>query len=383
MSIKWYFPRTTLAESLADGFTEIGRERVAMFANRQKGKTQFCLRDLMPVMKERGFLPVYIDFWSDKPDPAQAFAVGVVESYNQLPALERPHGLTDFKIKTPDLLGIGVTLGVAAQRPKLTLDAADEAIAHLLRYADHRPVFIVMDEIQHLATEPGFDPLLAKLRSFLVNRSVRCKHPIRTLFIGSDQARLADLFKSTSAPFYGATDVADFPDLGPSFTQFAAARFSDATQGLTLEGDAMDLFTRGGLLPGAFIDLLRNMASARQTSMTDAADEYGYFAGAEQGYLEHLRKLNAQDISMLVILANGTLQPYTTKSLKMLSVLANGSTADISNSSAQGTIRKLTRRSLVITKGHGQWALADSAMAAWIKASSQHIREILDAQTPS
>ena len=35
MAINWYFLRTDLATKQANDYTDIGRERIAMFANRQ------------------------------------------------------------------------------------------------------------------------------------------------------------------------------------------------------------------------------------------------------------------------------------------------------------------------------------------------------------
>lgn len=377
MAINWYYPRTPLAVRLADDFTDLGKERIAMFANRQKGKTLFCLNDLMPVMKERSYFTIYVDFWSNKEDPVQAFATGVAESYDLLGILDKPLRLTSFKLNTPQELGIKGELGLGIDRPELSMEAADDAIAHLLKYAEFKPIFIVLDEVQHLATRKVFESFVAKLRSFLINKAARCKYPIKALFIGSDQARLADLFKSSKAPFYKATDVADFPDLGRGFTDFTVDHYESRMQGTRLDRDeSYQLFCDGGKMPGSFSDLLKEMVSTDRDDLDEAATELGYFANAVENYKEHLRKLSTQDIAILVLLAREITNLYGPESLNMISILA--AKTEVTTSSAQGSIRKLENRGLIFTKGHGIWEIADSSMKIWIMENTRLIKELLN-----
>jgi hypothetical protein len=365
MAINWYFPRTALANKLAEDYTDLGKERIAMFANRQKGKTHFCLNDLMPAMKERDYFPIYVDFWSNEEDPAMAFAAGIAESYDLLSMLDKPLTLQSFKLSTPKEFGIKAELGITTERPELTMSAADEAISHLLKYAEYKPIFIVLDEVQHLATSKKFESFVAKLRSFLINKAQRCKHPIKALFIGSDQARLAELFKSSKAPFYRATDVADFPDLGRAFTDFTVNNFESRMGVATLNRDeAYKIFSDGGKMPGSFTGLLKEMVSTDRDDLQHAVTELGYFANVAENYREHLRKVNAQDVAILVLLAREIDSIYVQQSLDIIGVLSKKTGVTVS--SVQGSIRKLEGRGLVITKGHGVWEISDSAMKAWL-----------------
>ncbi len=376
MAINWYFSRTTLANKLAEDYTDLGKERIAMFANRQKGKTLFCLNDLMPAMKDRDYFPIYVDFWSNEEDPAMAFATGVAESYDLLGMLDKPLTLQSFKLSTPKELGIIAELGIASERPELTMSAADDAISHLLKYAEYKPVFIVLDEVQHLATSKKFESFVAKLRSFLINKAQRCKHPIKALFIGSDQARLADLFKSSKAPFYKATDVADFPDLGKAFTDFTVTNYESRMGVASLNRDeAYKMFSDGGKMPGSFTGLLKEMVSTDRNDLQNSAIELGYFANVAENYREHLRKVKAQDVAILILLARDIDNIYVQKSLEMIGILSKKS--KVTASSVQGSIRKLEGRGLVITKGHGVWEIADSAMKAWLLENTAEIKDLL------
>lgn len=375
MNINWYFQRQPLAKHLADSYTALGKERIAMFANRQKGKTQFCLQDLLPEMESRNYFGVYIDFWSDKSDPYKAFANGVANASLRLHTFKQPLKLSSFKVSTPTTLGIKAELGLSTQSPTAFISAADEAIQYLLTIANHRPVFMVLDEIQHLATQASFDEFVAKLRSFMVNQSKTCRYPIKAIFIGSDQARLADLFKSSKAPFYRATDVEDFPELDKNFTDFMLSNYQQISGNSLSSEQAFDLFKQNGRMPAAFTDLIKNMLSSGINNFEQALEGGKYFADAEAMYQQQLDKLNNQDVAIIVLLARGMNRPYSESFLRSAAILAEKE--EVSKSSAQGSIRKLSKKGLVITKGHGVWNISDSSMQDWLIKSTEKIKEKL------
>lgn len=377
MSINWYFHRDALAKRLADGFSDLGKERIALFANRQKGKTLFSIKDLIPLMEKKGFFCIYVDFWSNKDDPALAFATGVAESFEQLTLLKKPLTIKAFKLTSISNSPIGAELGIEFEKPESYSDnEADNAIQYLLKFAKHKPIFLVLDEIQHLATSKQFEIFTAKLRSFLINKAQRSQHPIKALFIGSDQARLSGLFKSSKAPFYRATDVEDFPELGKDFVNYTLGNYQTRMGNITLDKEeAYQLFVDGGKMPGAFTDLVRAMVAEGREDLLTASKDFDYFGNAEELYKQQLSKLNPQDIAVLALLANGYEKIFTEKNLSIIANIAGKES--VSKSSAQGTIKKLSRRGVVITKGHGVWELADSAMSEWIKHNSTSIRQYL------
>lgn len=380
MSLKWNYHRRDLAEALANDYTVLGIDRLAMFANRQKGKTHFCTHDLIPAMSEKGLFCIYVDFWSKKNDPELSLAEGVAQAYERLSLFQKPLKIDAFRLSTPKGSGLRAELGITVDAPESSTQVADAAIAWTLRMADIKSVFIVLDEIQHLATDEAFEPFTAKLRSFLINKAQLCKHPIKAMFIGSDQARLADLFKSSRAPFYKATSVSDFEELGKPFTDFIVSCFEQAREPASLDrSEAYRLFNDGGRLPGSFVGLLQKMASAKRYDLRQAAEDYGYFIDAQALYREQLAKLNQQDIAMLALLSRGWQNLYAEQSLRIIGKLADKGKA-ITKSSAQSTLRKLSKRNLVITKGHGVWELADSSMRDWIRDNSHQVEVYLTDQ---
>lgn len=74
----------------------------------------------------------------------------------------------------------------------------------------NKPVLLLLDEVQHLATSPDFYDFTAALRSFMTARS---DQKVKGIFSGSSQEGLAQLFKRTKAPFFNASSQLEFPEL--------------------------------------------------------------------------------------------------------------------------------------------------------------------------
>ncbi|GGY58862.1 hypothetical protein GCM10011297_34380 [Bacterioplanes sanyensis] len=373
MAINWQYQRSDEAQRMCSDYVDLGVERLAMFADRQKGKTHFCLHDLLPAMSKAGYFCVYVDFWTHKERPEQSFSEAVAVAYDQLPVLKRPLKMDGFKVsKAESGAGIKAELGLATDSPRQH-SGVDEAMAWLLRMASHKPLFIVLDEVQQLAMDAAYSDFVAKLRSFLINQSKRTPKPVKALFIGSDQTRLAELFADSRAPFYGATSVSDFPDLGRPFVEFVLGCFEQATGVGDIEvGEAYRVFHEGGRLPGAYIGLLQRMASTRRFDIAKAADDFDYFVDVEALLKNRLNKLNEQDIAVLALLAQGWQSLYSQQSLRMIGSLA-GKARPPSRASVQATLKKLANQSLVHTQGRGQWKIADGRLNHWLQQNTQSL----------
>lgn len=160
-------------------------------------------------------------------------------------------------------------------------------------------------------------------------------------------------------------------------TDFVVGCFEQAREPNSIDrSEAYRLFNDGGRLPGSFVGLLQKMASAKRYDLHKAAEDYDYFTDAQALYREQLTKLNEQDIALLALLARGRENLYTDQSLTIIGKLSNKGGA-VSKSSAQSTLRKLNKRNLVITKGHGIWELADSRMRDGIKENSREVGRYL------
>ena len=74
MAADWYFKRPALAQDYLREFERLGARALTMFAERGTGKTAFLQKDLGPLVAAHGRLPVYLDLWSVRTDPATGIA---------------------------------------------------------------------------------------------------------------------------------------------------------------------------------------------------------------------------------------------------------------------------------------------------------------------
>lgn len=372
MKLDWNFHRKTLAKQLADDYIDLGIDRVALFSQRQKGKTHFCTQDLIPEMQNRGYFCIYVDFWNKKDSPESSLAEATEQAYEDLNLLQRPFKIEGFRLTVSQGTGIKAQLGITPDSP-MAAEQADRAIRWILKVASRQPVFMVLDEIQHLTTQSAFDPFVAKLRSLLVNQAPRCKKPIKALFIGSDQTKMAEMFKQTGAPFYRASNLSEFEDLGKDFTNHVVDCFEQAREPGKLDrSECFRLFNEGGRLPGAFISLLQKMASSKRYDLAESADEFDYFTDMEDIYRDQLSKLREQDILILSLLAKGWASLYSDEGIELINQLLPQDQTT-SRSSIQGSIKKLRRYGLIASKERGSWFIQDPSLAHWIRQKAHQI----------
>jgi hypothetical protein len=70
--VNWHFQRKALAESYLQTLYQGAVSRIALLDVRRTGKTTFLLKDLFPIALENGFVPIYINLWSEPDNPTLA-----------------------------------------------------------------------------------------------------------------------------------------------------------------------------------------------------------------------------------------------------------------------------------------------------------------------
>ncbi len=86
-------------------------------------------------------------------------------------------------------------------------------------------LLLILDEIQHLATERTFLPLVYALRTTLDRL-----RDIRVVFSGSSRGGIWRMFGDHDAPFYGFSTEIELPDPDRAFTDFLARALSKITK---------------------------------------------------------------------------------------------------------------------------------------------------------
>jgi len=350
---KWHYPRTELALSYLKQL-EAGLNSIAIFAERRKGKTEFLLDDLSPAAKDNGLRTAYINFWERKSDPVYCITQGVRRAIeSDSPRLVRKWK-NEFSIK----------LGVF--QSKTTLDAsmypeiAGEALDMLV--TPKGGVLLMFDEIQHLATDPAYEELIATLRTFLDTN----KKKVRAVFTGSSQDRLNKIFRRQKAAFYQGASLVEFPDMGEDFIIFLLANFNDITNRKLSKKKSLEIFSEYNRSPFLIVDLLQTMM---REGIYDLGKGLGYYLeinNPEDEWRELWESLKLIDQLVIkdVISATRPLYHVDTYTLIRDKLGLDNVTRGI----VQSSVKRMREQGILNNESHGQWVFESKSFEDFVLA---------------
>ena len=256
---QWYFHRVDLARSLLATLFEGTGDPIALMGERRIGKTSFLVKDLIPAAHARGMVSVYVDIWQQRHDPLVAINYALQEAIDDLevPTTKTARRLATT-IKKIGLAGGSIDFGdePIRKRPDSPYVLIDWLLKSLLRAAG-KPVLLVFDEIQELATVKDGENIVSALRSAIT----KSRAYVRVIFTGSSEAALMELLSRSRAALYeGASRIA-FPRLDEKFIQFVAKTAKARLGRMIAEKDLQTAFERLHHRPRPLIDLVLLFAS--------------------------------------------------------------------------------------------------------------------------
>lgn len=225
----WHFPRPELAahylEVLALGITS----NLAIIAPRRKGKTLFVLQDLAPLAQRSQYVPVYASLWQNTNAPQEGLLLALDEAIDAIGQGMKWKSLLQTKIKktavSNELLGkMEVEFADQPVKPSSQdLTLLEKRLGELEKKVAPKTVLLLIDEVQHLATNAAFEPLAHTLRTMLDKRQGR----VKSIFTGSSRHYMNLLFNASASPFYHFVDTVPFPDLDEKFLGFLRTRLAE------------------------------------------------------------------------------------------------------------------------------------------------------------
>ena len=366
----WHYPRTELANKILKSFETGLADRFTIFAPRKRGKTEFVQRDVSPMAKKRGILVVYVDFWRNKSSPTAAFASAVMaarrDQENWFSTLLNNSTLK-AKVK---LFGGDLSLEVSPQRKHAEKEVLDAAFEEL--ESSRKPVLLLLEEVQHLATDPAFSDFTATLRSFMTARS---DNKIKGIFTGSSEEGLAQLFKRTKAPFYSASATLAFPDLGEDFVAFELEVFKQVTGGVCLDPVlANTVFGAMSHAPGLFTDLLKRMALESVHDLTTGVSLFSESLIEEenQQYQLLFDDLHPLDKAILIMISRGECRRLYREDFKAQLKALCPTIDNLNKSSIQNAVTRLKGSNInaIYSIEHGTWRFADPAFEQFVRSQN-------------
>lgn len=226
----WHYPRRALAKEFVEQL-EVGlATRLTLVAPRRKGKTEFLVFDLAPAAEKAGYRVVYASLWANVNAPHR----GLLEPLRLAAEAKKKRrsiakavlGAAVNRVKV-EALSVGAELEFAEAPQAVTTDEITEIdrLIEALNAGKRTKLLLVLDEIQHLATEEAFAPLVFALRTTLDRL-----RDVRVVFSGSSRGGIRRMFGDQNAPFFGFSTEVQLPDLDEKFTAFLARVFQRITK---------------------------------------------------------------------------------------------------------------------------------------------------------
>lgn len=354
-----YFPRTTLAQALLSSMRAGISHAFTLFAPRRMGKTQFLLKDMKPLAEAEGFNVFYFSFMDDA-------SVSIAESFQQAlyqfsRDIQATEGVKSFLggIKRVDILGVGVERA----EPKVDLIPKISDLMHQIAM-DNLPSLLLLDEIQELTRISEMEGLVRSLRTGLD----MYQQQIKTIFTGSSANDLRMMFNNSKAPFFHFAHEIDFPVMGRDFSDFLADIYHQRTS-KELDKEALyQIFEQVHHTPLYLRTMIQDMIINPELSLEVAAENRleQIYGGSE--YVSIWNGLSPLEKEILQIVLT---YPDGLYSKENREIMAHKLGLDaLSTSQIQGGVRKLERKNLLASYGHGGWYINPPMFGTWLKSQA-------------
>lgn len=367
---------TALAQDLAGESLVDYSSGMFLAAPRRTGKSTFLNNDFIPECVQRGWLPVYVDLWSDRDAAPAQLISGAIGT-----ALARFEGALARAAKKAgvDKINLLRTLSWDFTRPQLPAGTTLAQALAVLHQVSGQLVVLIIDEAQHaLNSEDGLNAMFAlKAARDHLNRGDR-PDGLRLVFTGSSRDKLANLVLKSKQPFFGAS-ITPFPLLGREYVEFITAlwnrRLADSNQ-FKVE-DLAYAFELVGRRP----EMLNKLLAEVSVGLGEAGNlgellrngALNHQAGVWSDYESAWNELTPLQQAVLEVMAERTLgrQPFSpfteqtlvevSRKLEQAQAVANVNTANV-----QKALDALRDKELVWKANRGEYALEDTAMAEWL-----------------
>lgn len=368
-----YYPRTTLAEELAnalEGKAAFSDAPNGLFlaAPRRTGKSTFLQSDLMPELARRQVVVIYVDLWADqKRDPgsliAEAVARALVKKLGVVAKTAKSAGLESISLG-----GIKIDTSKIGQVDGTTLADALRALVETSK----TPVALIIDEAQHALTSEAGETAMAALKSARdqLNRPGQVK--LMLVMSGSDRDKLLRLVNTNAAPFFGS-QIHRLPELGTDFIDHIAQLIARQRPDLTKIDTAklFEAFVLYGQRPQFFMETLGQVLSPLSThtgtfeqAMLDKAAQQQKNDEAQMESDYTALKPLEQAVLWRMLELGTRFRPYDAEALQFYT---NKTGEKVTVAKAQKALEGLRAHqpSLIWKSARSEYAVEDAAMLRW------------------
>lgn len=243
-----------LIKMLEGGGLLDARTGLFLAAPRRTGKSTFLREDLIPAIKAQGWLPIYVDLWSDRSrDPALLIS-GAIQKEIQHQSSIASRILQATGLKKVKVAGVAeFELGSHRASSEITLPDLLSEVSN----ESKKPICLLIDEAQHALNSPAGVAAMFALKAARDQLQGR----LSLVLTGSHRDKLAHLVIKKDQPFFGA-QVSNFPLLGRAFSDAYADWVNQqlATGHQFSEDDMWKAFEMVGNRPEMLATLVKDVA---------------------------------------------------------------------------------------------------------------------------
>ena len=360
------FPRPDYAKALADqllapsGLHISVRSGVFLSNIRRVGKSTFLRNELVPELRQRGAIVIYVDLWADVNHAPLDLVLEAVRA--ELRALQGPASGLLKRVK-------GASLGAAGLSFSFELDTLGQPGGVPLAQAMHElvqkaqtDVVLIVDEVQQAAGTTG-NALMAALKAARdqVNGDPQARGHFLFIGTGSHRSFMNDMATKPSHPFAGAV-TATFEPLPQDYVAWRLKQLAADRVRLPSPGAAWRGFQTLGHRPEELERALGQFQAAPQGSDAEfdlicatlayaAADiEFARAGeiGGELGQMVFTRIANGPE--------EGTRELYGKAALADYAATLG---LPIEAKQVQNTVNGLVAANLIARIGHGRFIISD------------------------
>lgn len=348
----WHYPRTALAQSIIDTLNSNVVHAFTLFAPRRMGKTEFLLKDIMPLAQAAGYRVFYFSFLDGAAEEMPARFAHALKEFEENSGIISNASNQLKRIKKVIVAGSTIELN---QLPNSSISDILSKLA-----GGKKPTLLLLDEIQELVNLNSASGFIASLRTGLdINRS-----KIKTIFTGSSRNGLTAMFDDARAPFFHFSTNIDFPTLDNGFVAHLAQIYQSVT---TKEIDVKALtlaFDELGRVPMQMRTLIKDVILDPRHDLEDALSHLKGDLQNTQGYNATWANLSGLDRLLLTYLAQGKKEPYSQEARQSFSTALG--VGEISTPTMQSAIRRLTRQGHVTKNAFGDYVINEPYFLVWI-----------------
>lgn len=352
-----HFPRTEFAEDVYNRLVSGATQGVRLFGTRRTGKTQFLIKDLIPLAKNKGHRVVYVDFWQMPNLQLDNMFSGFERALQPRTTLEYimqaiRHFAGRLKLQVP-FGEIEVDFSnLRSKHPKdlqLLLDECCEILAR-----DRKISFLVFDEFQELAKAENAKPLIGILRrAFDKHRG-----KLAAVFVGSSQAELERMFSQREAPFFRFSERIHLPPLGEDFVDHQLKTLFDLKKIKFDRGMALGVFKRYDCNPFFLRRFLEEIPRLPHKPTNEIVQDAQDILADDLGFINQFCGLTRNQKILLFMLA----MPESKDDERIIDLTKDN---PISNS-ALATARDELDELGIIEELDGEWIIADPLFKSWL-----------------